>query len=52
MSFNAMRVQRVQGTEETVVWVVDGVPTPVRILQRENGEDTFDLRLVDYRGAQ
>jgi hypothetical protein len=52
MSFNAMRVQRVQGNEETVVWVVDGVPTPVRILQRENGEDTFDLRLVDYRGAQ
>ncbi|MFC3816851.1 DUF3108 domain-containing protein [Lysobacter sp. GCM10012299] len=53
MSFNAMRVQRVQaGNEETVVWVVDGVPTPVRILQRENGEDTFDLRLVDYKGAQ
>ena len=52
MSFNAMRVNRVQGNEETVVWVVDGVPTPVRILQRENGEDTFDLRLVDYRGAQ
>ncbi len=52
MSFNAMRVERVQGNEETVVWVVDGVPTPVRILQRENGEDTFDLRLVDYKGAQ
>lgn len=53
MSFNAMRVQRVQGgNEETVVWVVEGVPTPVRILQRENGEDTFDLRLVDYKGAQ
>jgi hypothetical protein len=53
MGFNAMRVSRVQGgsTEETVVWVVDGVPTPVRILQRENGEDTYDLRLVDYKGA-
>ncbi|MDI9240615.1 DUF3108 domain-containing protein [Lysobacter sp. LF1] len=53
MGFNAMRVSRVQGsgTDETVVWVVEGVPTPVRILQRENGEDTYDLRLVDYKGA-
>jgi hypothetical protein len=52
MSFNAMRVSRVQGDEETVVWVVDGVPTPVRILQREKGEDTYDLRLVDYKSSQ
>jgi hypothetical protein len=53
MGFNAMRVNRVQGSgnDETVVWVVDGVPTPVRILQRDNGEDTYDLRLVDYKGA-
>jgi len=53
MGFNAMRVSRVQGSgkDETVVWVVEGVPTPVRILQRENGADTFDLRLVDYKGA-
>jgi hypothetical protein len=52
MSFNAMRVSRVQsGDEETVIWVVDGVPTPVRILQRDNGKDTYDLRLVDYKGA-
>lgn len=53
MGFNAMRVARVQdgGNDETVVWVVDGVPTPVRILHRENGEDTYDLRLVDYKGA-
>ncbi|UTA55535.1 DUF3108 domain-containing protein [Lysobacter soli] len=53
MGFNAMRVSRVQGSnnDETVVWVVEGVPTPVRILQRENGTDTYDLRLVDYKGA-
>lgn len=53
MGFNAMRVSRFQGagTDETVVWVVDGVPTPVRILQRDNGEDTYDLRLIDYKGA-
>lgn len=52
MSFNAMRVNRVQsGNEETSIWVVDGVPTPVRILQRENGRDTYDLRLVEYKGV-
>lgn len=53
IGYNAMRVTRVQsGAEETVIWVVDGVPTPIRMLQRENGVDTYDLRLVDYRGIQ
>ena len=53
ISYNAMRVSRVQsGIEETVIWVVDGVPTPIRMLQRENGADTYDLRLVDYKGVQ
>jgi hypothetical protein len=48
-----MRVTRVQsGTEETMIWVVDGVPTPIRMLQRENGADTYDLRLVDYKGVK
>lgn len=53
MGFNAMRVSRVQDAsqDETILWVVDGVPTPVRILQRDDGEDTFDLRLVDYKGV-
>lgn len=53
LSYSAMRVARAQsGNEETVLWVVDGVPTPVRLLQRENGEDKYDLRLVEYKGAQ
>lgn len=53
LSYSAMRVTRVEsGAEETVIWVVDGVPTPIRMLQRENGEDTYDLRLVEYKGAQ
>jgi hypothetical protein len=53
LSYSAMRVQRVHsGNEETLIWVVDGVPTPVRMLQRENGQDTYDLRLVEYKGAQ
>jgi Protein of unknown function (DUF3108) len=53
LNYSAMRVTRVQsGNEETVIWVVAGVPTPIRMLQRENGEDTYDLRLVEYKGAQ
>ena len=53
LDYSAMRVARAQGgNEETVIWVVDGVPTPVRILQRENGQDKYDLRLVEYKGAQ
>jgi hypothetical protein len=53
IGYNAMRVTRVHsGNEETVIWVVDGVPTPIRILQREDGVDTYDLRLVDYKGIQ
>jgi len=53
LSYNAMRVTRAgSGGEETVIWVVAGVPTPIRMLQRENGADTYDLRLVDYKGIQ
>jgi hypothetical protein len=53
LTYSAMRVSRVQsGSDETVIWVVDGVPTPIRILQRENGQDSYDLRLVEYKGAQ
>lgn len=52
MSYEAMRVSRTNGgNDETIVWVALGVPTPVRILQRENGEDAVDLRLVAYEGA-
>lgn len=53
ISYDAMRVARVQdGAEETVLWVAAGVPTPIRILQREDGRDTTDLRLIEYKGAQ
>ncbi len=52
LSYNAMRVNRVQsGSEETILWVASGVPTPIRILQRENGQDSLDLRLIEYKGV-
>jgi hypothetical protein len=52
LNYSAMRVTRAEsGGEETVIWVVEGVPTPIRMLQREDGKDTYDLRLVEYKGA-
>ncbi|TWI09475.1 DUF3108 domain-containing protein [Aerolutibacter ruishenii] len=54
MRFDTLRVGRTGHAhgDETLLWVADGVPTPVRILQRENGQDTYDLRLVEYKGIQ
>ena len=52
LSYEAMRVARVNGgNDETIFWVADGVPTPVRILQREDGQDSIELRLVAYQGV-
>ena len=52
MSYSALRVSRTNGgNDEMIIWVADGVPTPVRILQREDGEDRIDLRLIEYQGV-
>ena len=52
LSYSAVRDNPTNGgNDETIFWVADGVPTPVRILQRENGQDTIDLRLVEYQGV-
>lgn len=49
LSYSALRVTRTNGgNDDTIVWVAEGVPTPIRILQREDGEDAVDLRLVGY----
>jgi len=52
IGYSAMRVDRIEdGNEETVIWVVKDVPTPIRMLQREDGVDTYDLRLIEYKGV-
>ncbi|UNK43297.1 DUF3108 domain-containing protein [Luteimonas sp. S4-F44] len=52
VSYSALRVSRTNGgNDEMIVWIADGVPTPIRILQREDGEDAIDLRLVEYQGV-
>jgi hypothetical protein len=51
MSYDALRVARTDNDgDQTVLWVASGVPTPVRILQRKDGQDEIDLKLVEYRG--
>jgi len=50
LSFDALRVDRTNGgSEQTSVWVASGVPTPLRMLQSENGETGLDLVLVGYQ---
>ena len=51
LGYEVLRVARTNGgNDDTVVWVAAGVPTPVRILQREDGEDAVDLQLIEYEG--
>ncbi len=55
ISYDAMRITRPQSGGDstagngTTIWVAAGVPTPIRILQRDNGTDSTDLRLVQYK---
>ena len=52
LSYSALRVSRIEDDDdEMIVWVANGVPTPIRILQRD-GDDTIDLRLIEYRGTE
>ena len=41
----ATRVSNRDGKKETIAWVVEGMPMPVRILQRKDGKDEIDLRM-------
>lgn len=52
LSYNALRVQRSNSSpgDAMVLWLASGVPTPIRISQREDGEDTIDLQLIEYQG--
>lgn len=41
----ATKVTRVDGDKQEVLWVIDGMPVPARILRRKDGQDEMDLRL-------
>lgn len=37
------------GDKQTIAWVVDGMPVPARIMQKENGRESIDLRVQSLR---
>lgn len=45
----ATKVARRSDDKEVLVWVVPGLPTPARILQRKNGQDELELTLKSVR---
>lgn len=45
----ATRVVNTDGDKQTIAWVVEGMPVPARILQREDGRDALDLRVQSVR---
>ncbi len=48
-SQQATKLVSSNGDKQTIAWVVEGLPVPARILQRENGEDSIDLRVRSVR---
>ena len=48
-SQQATKVTRTDGNKQTIVWIVDGLPTPARILQRKDGADEMDLKFQKMR---
>lgn len=48
-SQQATKVVSSNGDKQTIAWVVEGLPVPARILQREHGEDSIDLRVRSVR---
>ena len=45
----ATKVVHTSGERQTIAWVVDGMPVPARILQRDKGSDEMDLRVHAVR---
>ena len=45
----ATKVVNISGNREMLIWIVEGLPLPARILQRNNGKDDIDLRITSVR---
>jgi len=48
-SQEATRITRTDGDKQEVLWLVDDLPVPARILRRKDGKDEMDLRLKSLR---
>lgn len=45
----AIKVSRTSEDKQIIVWIVEGLPTPARILQRRDGKDDLELVLKSVR---
>ncbi|MBZ0087403.1 MAG: DUF3108 domain-containing protein [Thermomonas sp.] len=45
----ATKIMRGDDRKQVIVWIVDGLPTPARILQRKDGKDEMELTLRSVR---
>ena len=48
---SATKVSRTSENKQVIVWVVEGLPVPARILQKKDGKDELDLVLKAVRGT-
>ena len=46
---SATKVSRTSENKQVIVWVVEGLPVPARILQKKDGKDELDLVLKAVR---
>ena len=46
---SATKVSRTSENKQVIVWVVEGLPVPARILQKKDGKDELDLVLKSVR---
>lgn len=44
-SHQATKVVNTDGDKQTVAWIVEGMPVPVRLLQKRDGKNEMDLQL-------
>lgn len=42
----ATKVVNLSGNRQMLVWIVEGLPFPARVLQRKNGKDDIDMRII------
>jgi hypothetical protein len=45
----ATKVVNTSGDKQTIAWIVEGMPVPARIMHRENGKESIDLRVRSVR---
>jgi len=53
LSYDALHLWRtnVRPGNAMEIWIANGVPTPIRIAQQENGQAGIDLQLIQYEGG-